>query len=69
LLSLSACESHYLNEWRSGGTMIVMTNPIFILEAVRTVQRSVAGTGPGTPARPETPRELRRRRRRHTGGR
>jgi hypothetical protein len=43
--------------------MVVMTNPIFIHEAVRTVQRTLDGMGPGTPARPETPRELRRRRR------
>jgi hypothetical protein len=44
--------------------MVVMTNPIFILEAVRTAQRTIDGAGPDTPARPESPRELRRRRRR-----
>jgi hypothetical protein len=43
--------------------MVVMTNPILIHEAVRTVKRSIEGVGPDTPARPETPRELRRQRR------
>ena len=40
-----------------------MTNPLFIPVSIDVLRHTIDGAGPGTPARPETPRELRRRRR------
>jgi hypothetical protein len=40
-----------------------MSNTVFIPHAIETMQRRIDAAGPGTPAQPETPRELRRQRR------
>jgi hypothetical protein len=40
-----------------------MTNALFIYGAIESMKRDIEAAGPGTPAVPETPRELRRQRR------
>ena len=37
-----------------------MSNTVFFPHAIEALQRSIDAAGPSTPARPETPRELRR---------
>ena len=43
--------------------MDAMSNTVFFPHAIETLQRQIDAAGPSTPARPETPRELRRQRR------
>jgi len=43
--------------------MECMSNTVFFPHAIEALQRHVDAAGPSTPARPETPRELRRQRR------
>jgi hypothetical protein len=40
-----------------------MSNTVFFPHAIDAMQRQIDAAGPSTPARPETPRELRRQRR------
>jgi hypothetical protein len=40
-----------------------MSHLFLIPQAIDAMQRTIDAAGPGTPARPETPRELRRQRR------
>jgi hypothetical protein len=40
-----------------------MSNTVFFPHAIEALQRQIDAAGPSTPARPETPRELRRQRR------
>jgi hypothetical protein len=52
-----------LREWVPARIMDAMSNTVFFPHAIETLQRQIDAAGPSTPARPETPRELRRQRR------
>jgi hypothetical protein len=52
-----------LNEWLAARIMACMSNTVFFPHAIEALQHQIDAASPSTPARPETPRELRRQRR------